>query len=217
MKAVGEASGLRDRKKEQTRVDLVRAGLRLMGRDGYEAVTAAAIAAAVGVSRATFFNYFSSKEQLVLAADREQLRSQMARALATHSSATSAREALRSAIRGMLTDQRWTLAPDDELLTVKVQLLSDAPSLRAALLGELAELQHDWTELLITEYPSTTRTEAAALIGALVGAITHAVLEHLREDGDLEGIRQVAGEAARIALSSPLRTTRSPATSRGTL
>lgn len=117
----------------------------------------------------------------------------------------------------MLVDRRWTLAPDDELLTVKVQLLSDAPTLRAALLGELAELQHDGTELLITEYPSTTRTEAAALIGSLVGAITHAVLEHLREDGDLESIRQVAGEAARIALSSPVRTTRSPAASSGAL
>lgn len=200
---MGETRGLRDRKKEQTRVDLVRAGLRLMTRDGYAAVTAAAIAEAAGVSRATFFNYFSSKEQLVLAADREHLRSQMARALSAHGPAGSARDALQSAAGDMLADQRWTLAPEDELLTAKVQLLTDVPSLRAAFLGELAELQRDWTELLIVEYPSTTRTEAAALIGAMVGAITHAVLDHLQHNGDLAGIRRVAGEAARIALPSP--------------
>ena len=198
-----ETRGLRDRKKEQTRTALVRAGLHLMTRDGYQAVTAAAIAEAVGVSRATFFNYFSSKEQLVLAADREQLRSQMARALSAHDPTSSARDALRSAVGDMLADQRWTLAPEDELLTAKVQLLTDVPSLRATFLGELAELQHDWTELLVTEYPSTTRTEAAALIGALVGAISHAVLDHLRDNGDLASIRHVAGEAARIALPSP--------------
>lgn len=59
--------GLRERKKNETCATLSRAALDLAMRDGYDAVTTDGIAAAANVSTRTFRNYFSSKEDAVLA------------------------------------------------------------------------------------------------------------------------------------------------------
>ena len=52
--------GLRERKRQQTRQELISAAMRLFGEKGYEQTTVAEIAAAAGVSTKTFFNYFAS-------------------------------------------------------------------------------------------------------------------------------------------------------------
>ncbi|MEV0947248.1 TetR/AcrR family transcriptional regulator [Rhodococcus sp. NPDC049939] len=59
--------GLRGRKKAATRAALSGAAARLALVSGIESVTADAIASEVGVSPRTFHNYFSSKEEAVLA------------------------------------------------------------------------------------------------------------------------------------------------------
>lgn len=59
--------GLRDRKKAATRAALSDAAARLARALGLECVTADAIASEAGVSTRTFHNYFSSKEEAVLA------------------------------------------------------------------------------------------------------------------------------------------------------
>ena len=59
-------SGLRERKKQQTRVAIQREALRLIAERGYEATTCEQIAAAAEVSAATLFRYFPTKEDIVL-------------------------------------------------------------------------------------------------------------------------------------------------------
>jgi AcrR family transcriptional regulator len=56
---------LRDRQKQHTRAEIVRVAFELFGKQGYEQVPVEAIAAAAGVSRATFFNYFPQKDLLL--------------------------------------------------------------------------------------------------------------------------------------------------------
>jgi AcrR family transcriptional regulator len=58
--------GLRDRKKEQARSALVDAAIRLFDERGIDATSTDDIAAAVGLSRATFFNYFPYKEAILV-------------------------------------------------------------------------------------------------------------------------------------------------------
>ena len=59
-------SGLRERKKERTRVAIQREALRLIAARGYEATTCEQIAAAAEVSAATLFRYYPTKEDIVL-------------------------------------------------------------------------------------------------------------------------------------------------------
>lgn len=60
------SGGLREKKKEQTRQALEKAILCLVIEKGYEDVTVEEVCKKVGISRKTFFNYFSSKRAAVL-------------------------------------------------------------------------------------------------------------------------------------------------------
>lgn len=58
--------GLRERKKEQTRQAIEKTILCLVIEKGYEEVTVEEVCEKVGISRKTFFNYFSSKRAAVI-------------------------------------------------------------------------------------------------------------------------------------------------------
>lgn len=59
--------GLRQRKREQTRERLTKVAMELFRTRGYEATTLDDIAAAANISRRSFFHYFASKDDVVLA------------------------------------------------------------------------------------------------------------------------------------------------------
>jgi AcrR family transcriptional regulator len=58
---------LRERKRQLTLDRIAEIGLKLFVKNGYEATTLDAIAAASGISRRTFFYYLKSKEDVLLA------------------------------------------------------------------------------------------------------------------------------------------------------
>ncbi|MGH9211220.1 MAG: TetR family transcriptional regulator [Acidimicrobiales bacterium] len=64
--------GLRERKKIQTREAIVTAALDLFDRQGYDATTVEEIAEAANVSPRTFFRYFDSKVEVVMAPKQER-------------------------------------------------------------------------------------------------------------------------------------------------
>lgn len=68
-------SGLRERKKQQTRQALHDAALTLVSAHGLDGVTIEQICADADVSPRTFFNYFSSKAHAALGLDSVRSRS----------------------------------------------------------------------------------------------------------------------------------------------
>ncbi|MDQ0808673.1 AcrR family transcriptional regulator [Streptomyces sp. B3I7] len=72
LRAAPEApAGLRERKKQQTRDALIDAALRLFQEHGFAETTLDEVCATVEISKRTFFRYFASKEDAVLAPSHE--------------------------------------------------------------------------------------------------------------------------------------------------
>lgn len=65
--AAAPTDGLRARKRQQTRERLTKVAMELFLARGFEATTLDDIAAAADISRRSFFHYFASKEDVVLA------------------------------------------------------------------------------------------------------------------------------------------------------
>src|SRR5688572_8127443 len=65
------AESLRERKREQTKVALQAAAIRLFNEKGYAATSVDDIAEAANVSRRTFFRYFGSKEGVLFSESDE--------------------------------------------------------------------------------------------------------------------------------------------------
>jgi AcrR family transcriptional regulator len=71
-------NSLRSRQQQQTRTEIVRTAFDLFGKHGFDGVSVEMIAETVGISRATFFNYFPRKELIlreVASARAEKLKS----------------------------------------------------------------------------------------------------------------------------------------------
>lgn len=71
MSAPSASPGLRERKKLATFRAIRAAALELFDASSFEAVSVEEIAAAAGVSKTTFFNYFATKEAVVIDPDPE--------------------------------------------------------------------------------------------------------------------------------------------------
>jgi AcrR family transcriptional regulator len=66
-------TGLRGRKKQQTRAAIAKTATELFAERGFEAVTVDQIARSAGVARQTVFNHFATKEEMLFDRDHEVL------------------------------------------------------------------------------------------------------------------------------------------------
>ena len=124
------AGSLRERKKLKTRESIQREAMRLIQKQGYEKTTIEQIAAAVEVSPSTFFNYFPSKEDVVLYDAYDPIIGQLLLE-------RPADEPLSVAIRHVLEEMAGIFERDRDIILARARLWLGEPVLRARLWEEL--------------------------------------------------------------------------------
>ncbi|MBV2362414.1 acyl-CoA-like ligand-binding transcription factor [Streptomonospora nanhaiensis] len=135
--------GLRERKKQRTRLALSWAAIRLSVERGYANVRVEDIADEVGVSARTFSNYFASKGEAIAARQLDR-----ARLIADELRARPASEplwtAIRNAARARIALDRPTdgqATPDDQWIA-GVRLMLTEPALQAEMF-RISAAAHD--------------------------------------------------------------------------
>jgi AcrR family transcriptional regulator len=123
--------GLRERKKARTRAAIQREALRLFGRDGYAGTSVEQIAAAAEVSASTFFRYFPSKEDVVLA---DFLDERVLQGIVDAPAELSPFGALRHAMASLVTEMS---TEEMELETLRNELIRTVPELRRGMISEM--------------------------------------------------------------------------------
>lgn len=187
--------GLRERKKRRSRDALVAAALDLFQRHGYDETTVAQIAAAAELSTRTFFLHFPTKEDVLLANTETRL-SRGVRAI--HDNPGSVPEALRAALGHMIADADATDVPSGAA-QLRARLLATNPALQARLFQRLFTGQNQLIDALTGVFPQLDPIEAAARVGAAVGAVNAAMLASLSRGDDPEQQRAAMARAAAIA------------------
>ena len=159
--------GLRERKKEATRLALHQAAIRIAAEQGLARLTVEAIADAAVVSRRTFSNYFANKEEALLYSDQLRMRRLLER-VSARPRAESAWAALSAAAIEVVSQDRR-----DPRWVAEVRLLRRQPSLLAQLVGTYADGERDLAEAVVDRLPPgndrdlRARLLAAALLTAL--------------------------------------------------
>jgi AcrR family transcriptional regulator len=139
-------AGRRAHKKQQTKLDLEMAAMRLFAERGYDATAVADIAACVGVSERTFFRYFPTKDAVLfdgVVDDFAQLRV----ALRDHVDANT--PAWRD-IEAALTAFAQQMEQKYDRLRTLAKIISEAPAVQARL-HEMRSQWLDWTTEALAE------------------------------------------------------------------
>jgi len=124
--SLGSPGPPRGRRPATSRERLARAALELFARRGYEATTVEDIAAAVGVSRRTFFRYFESKRDVVWGEFDAELARFEAQ-LAVPADDRPMMDVLREAV---VATNRFGAGELDEL-RIRIGLIATVPTLTA--------------------------------------------------------------------------------------
>jgi AcrR family transcriptional regulator len=171
--------GVRERKKERTRDELVAAAVSLFISRGYEQTTVEDIAAAVGVSPRTFFRYFPTKEDAVvglLTSGAVDLRLELASRPWDEPLPDALRHATCSWAR--LDEQRA------RMLLQLMQVLPGAPALRAHLEDERRRKVTELGVLVARRLGvDPERDPRPKLIAALVLRVVTDAIERWAADG----------------------------------
>jgi len=169
--------GLRARKRRQTLQRIAEVGLKLFQAKGYEAATLDEIAAAAGISRRTFFYYFKSKDDILLAY-LDGFTDALKASVLESSSAGAPLDVARDAVLKVVARSE----PTQTIATVR--LVRDSKAMRAR--GQAGYLQREQAlhAALCELWPGKARREGLRFVAmASMGATRLAVDTWLAHGG----------------------------------
>ncbi|MEU6717030.1 TetR/AcrR family transcriptional regulator [Nonomuraea sp. NPDC046802] len=166
-------TGLREQKKQATREALSAAALRLALERGPDNVRVDDIAEAAGVSTRTYNNYFSSREQAIVAAVTGERETRVAAAMADRPDGVG----LATAVIEAIVDQ-YTAPGEpgrDALL-----LITTRPALREAYVDTIGAIEHPLTDAIAGHLGDTDPHTARVLAASVAAAVRVALERWLR-------------------------------------
>jgi AcrR family transcriptional regulator len=170
---VSESTSLRERTRRAVSAEITAAAIDLFAAQGFEATTIDQIASAAGLSRRSFFRYFSTKEEVILQSlDATGL--QLAETLVRRPANEQAWTALRRSFNILV--ERIDADPDRSAVVLHMMLAS--PALHGAHLAKQAKWQQLLADALLArthpdpeEADTSTRLRASALAGSALACL----------------------------------------------
>ncbi len=169
-------AGLRERKKQKTKASIQREALRLFKKNGYEETTVEDIAAAAEISPSTFFNYFPSKEDVVI---YDEYDPQVFAALIADTG-----QPLSDSIGSALDAIGSVFEQDRDAIYERAKLSLEVPELRARTWEELEKAQKQFAAVIAARTGLDSEAFEVRVVSlALVGAAFESALEWVRRGG----------------------------------
>lgn len=171
---------LRQLRMHRTRESIQREALRLIAAQGYDGTTCEQVAMAAGVSPATLFRYFRTKEDLVL---HDVYDPQIADAVRARPSRESPVTAVRRGLVDVLADVQDA---DLERVRQRTALIFSVPALKARSLEQQQSLVEHLCDALAERASSPADTVAVEVTAsACAASLGVAVARWVRHGGDL--------------------------------
>ena len=186
-------TGLRERKKQQTRAAIHRAAMRLFAERGFEATTIADIAAAADIAPRTFFSYFASKEEAVFP-NFEMAFAEFDHAMRERPAGTTALEALRE----WIVQAAGKYMGDVDAARLEARLRRESPAVAACDLQHARRFERRLAEAVGEDFGEP----ADALRPRLVAAAAMAALQASSDTAD--AIFETDAEAAQALMADPV-------------
>ena len=198
----GEPPGRRQRKKRQTRAQLMREAARLFAANGFDETTTEDIAEAADLSQRTFFRHFPSKEA-VLYADMDDLRQRVGRALLERPADEPVMVSVREAILALADG----FEAEADLRFLQAKLAAAYPSVSAY---SRAVVQAEWERELVEVISGRLGVDPLVdarpeiLAGAAMSALRASIRRWTASDGRLDLPELVAAAFDDLARLSDL-------------
>ncbi|MGW5382305.1 TetR family transcriptional regulator [Nocardia sp. NPDC003963] len=171
---MGETTGLRDRKRAETRAAIIRAATDLFLDRGFTATSATDIANSAGVSRRTFFHYFPAKEDVLFHHLEGHIRAALD-ALDRLDPGTGPWDSVQAAALTLVDAFETATDRSDELADVRAEVVRGARGIPASLMSRLQSAHTLLLESLRARFADpalwpTMATHLGACLGAAVAA-----------------------------------------------
>lgn len=165
--------GLRERNKRERRQRLEDVALQLFERDGFEHTTIEQIAAVAGIAPRTFFSYFASKDDLVLA-DYDERLGRIVEELTRRPTDEPAWDALRASFAAVASDYQAQAAR----ISRRFELMLATPTVFARSLQLQAGWEQTIAQRLARRDSSGPGDPAPRLLAAAALAVMRSSVQH---------------------------------------
>jgi len=160
--------GLRERKKRETRRLLAEVATRLFAERGFEIVTVSDIASEVNVSEKTVFNYFETKEDLVLEG-RLEVEADLLRAVRERRAGEPMIEAVRR--HTLAVAARMNALPAERRNAFR-KILANTPSVHARMRELSQRSENELARLLAEETAKGESDPVASTVASVLCVLT---------------------------------------------